>query len=474
MAFLKHANARVVHPLVTGQQWGRIRKASATSSRDLTEQAREILGGSLDMDKYLFTHCTIVASVDVESVPNVKLGMVKVGSETVNRRWADYYIKPSCSQYVNNNGDSWSREVLKMAYPTFIGADNFQEHVQIKEQSKGRILDAVARDIGDSLYIDILVATDRKHTQLIEDITSGKLGTLSMGCSTVHTTCTFCGNVAIDETQLCEHIRYSKLNTFLDDSGTKRIIAELCGHPTEKSDSQAPGGVRFIEASWVQVPAFTGAVMRNILSPDQVSQEQARKVLSSLPSEWSNEFRFKAAKTVKAFEFGEEGGEGGEGEQPAAAEAPQEPFKDIEDALYDTLKTRVRDRIEREIAQKNTQEEPPPAMGPNDSVIKEASMKRYAASLNALVKAASSPKTLVEGVARINEAYGVQIPKSLYRLALSVGLPNRYNTPNQYLTAIRKTAGRELKSAEIRVVVRVGSLLAAWKASHNNPTTTSH
>ena len=137
MAFLKRASAVVVPPRISGRGWGGIRKtASSGSSRNLTDQAREILGTSLSSDDYLVTHCTIVASVDTAKAPNVKLGNVKVGTQMVNRPWDDYLIKPECSQFVNNNGDSWSRQVLKMAYPTFIGAHNFREHVQIEEQAK--------------------------------------------------------------------------------------------------------------------------------------------------------------------------------------------------------------------------------------------------------------------------------------------------------------------------------------------------
>ena len=180
----------VMHPRVTSRGWGGIRKvASGGTGRNLTDQAREILGGSLDPDRFLFTHCTIVASVDVDVAPDVKLGTVKVGSSTVNRKYADYLIKPGCSQFVNNNGDSWSRDVLMKSYRTFVGSHNFLEHVQIEEQSKGRIIDAVARDIGDSVYVDILVATDRKHASLVAEIESGKMGTLSMGCTTDFTLC---------------------------------------------------------------------------------------------------------------------------------------------------------------------------------------------------------------------------------------------------------------------------------------------
>jgi len=484
MAFLKHANAMVVHPRISHRGWGGIRKvASSGSSRNLTDQAREILGEPLHSDKYLVTHCTIVASVDVDTVPGVKLGNVKVGSKTVDRRYADYRIKPSSSQFVNNNGDSWSRDVLRMAFPTFIGAHNFREHVQIEEQSKGRIIDAAARDIGDSLYIDILVATDRKHAGLVQDIEAGKMATLSMGCTTDFTICSQCGHFAVDETHLCDHIKYAKLNTFMDDEGQKRVIAELCGHQTYNENPDAPGGVRFIEASWVAVPAFPGAVMRNILSPGEVSDDQVRKVLASPPPQWSDHAIAKAANltvpsqtyTRTAFDFGDDGE--GEDEAPAKEE-PKVPFQDVEDALYESMKTRVRERIEKELARKNVEEkatEPDATMEPNDNLNKEAStlrratQRRYASTVDTLVRVASSPVALVEGVARVNASFGLRVSQDVYRAALSVGVPTNYESSERYLFACRKAASRDLTPAEIRVVVRVGTLLARWVSINNPP-----
>jgi hypothetical protein len=467
MAFLKRANAMVVHPRISGRGWGGIRKTASTGSdKNLTDQAREILGGGLTSDDYLVTHCTIVASVDTEKVPGVKLGNVRVGSNKINRRWADYYIKPECSQYVNNNGDSWSREVLKMAYPTFIGAHNFREHVQIEDQSKGRIIDAVARDIGDSLYVDILVATSKKHAALVQDIEAGKLATLSMGCTTDFTTCTKCGHFAVDETQLCDHVRYAKLNTFMDDAGQKRVIAELCGHQTYDDNPEAPAGVRFIEASWVAVPAFPGAVMRNILAPGEAPESQVRKVLATPPPQWSESAVAKAAAlSTVAFDFGDGGDD--EAEAPVA-EKPAAPFQDVEDAVYDALKVRVKERLERELAQQNLEEqEPPSSMEPNDSIIKEG-RGRYETSINTLVRVASSPAALVDGVATIDSSYGIEAARHLYRLALERGIPTEYPTLDRYLFACRKASGHDLSTAEIRVVVRVGTLLARW-ADNNNP-----
>jgi len=447
-------------------------------------------------------NCTIVASVDTDSPPDVKLGKVREASSTrtIDRRYADFLVKPESSQYVNNNGDSWSRRVLLASYSTFIGGQNFLEHVQVEEKSKGRIIDAVARDIGESVYIDILVATNRKHATLVQDIESGKMGTLSMGCTTDFTLCTKCGHYAVDETDLCDHIRHEKLNTFLDDRGQKRVIAELCGHVDYNENPEAPGGVRFIEASWVGVPAFPGAVMRNImLAPEGTGKSDAeiRSILAAAPQSWSDAAMAKAASLHPrvAFDF-ESDAEGGDA--PAAA-APEKaaPFQKLEDSLYETMTTRLRERIEREIREQNVEkavDDLPDSDAPNDSIIKEgfsnparsqpqrvaptaagkaaaaktAAAKRYASALDTLVRVAASDIALVEGVASTNIAYGVSVPRDVYRAALKVGPIHKHPTPEAYLRSCRKAAGRMLSPVEFRVVVRVGTLLSRW-VSFNNP-----
>ncbi len=478
MAFLKRANAMVVHPRISGRGWGGIRKtASSGSNKNLTDQAREILGESLDSDRYLVTHCTIVASVDVDRVPDVKTGKIRVGSKTIDRRYTDYFIKPECSQFVNNNGDSWSREVLRLAYPTFIGSHNFQEHVQIEDQSKGRIIDAVARDIGESLYIDILVATNRRHATLVQDIEAGKMSTLSMGCTTDFTICSQCGHYAVDETQLCDHIRYAKLNTFLDDSGNKRVIAELCGHHTYDESSDAPGGVRFIEASWVATPAFPGAVMRSILSPEEVSDEQVKMAIMAPVQQWSDVAIAKAANlsvgsahyTKSSFDFGDEGGEESSPAESSPAESsPAKPFQDVEDDVFNMIKERVRQRLISEVDSEE-KGEPAPAMGPNDNVIKEGSSNRelYRNSLETVVRVASTPSKLMEGVERVNNSFGVVVPTKLYKVAERLGPLSNHPSPSEYEKSCRVLYPR-ITPAELRVVVRFGTLLSRW-GSVNNP-----
>jgi hypothetical protein len=275
MAFLKYADAIVNTPkLGSHKQWNKVRAASSLPSVQ-SVPVNNILS-DFSPDKYLLTHATIVASVDVE--PN------------------DFYIKSCCSKYVNQNGDSWERKLLLSTFHTFIGAQNYLEHVQIPHLSKGRIIDAVARSVNDdeSIYIDILVATSREHSDLVASIENGTLNTLSMGCSIKYSICSKCGNKAVDETELCDHIKYMKNQFFVDEDGQQRIIAELCGHRDEQESNV------FIEASWVANPAFKGAVLRNIIvaKDDMETAKKIEKAYISRKAEFSNIDGFLKAASV--------------------------------------------------------------------------------------------------------------------------------------------------------------------------------
>jgi len=187
MAFLRFAKAAIQQPSINVGKggWSKVRQAAqatAKVSENLIDRASEIFGKPFVPSDYLLTHATIVASVDTFQPPNAKLGSVMEGGFRVNRKYGNYRVKLGTDKYINNNLDCWDRDVLKKSYQTFIGGHNFVEHVQVEDLSKGRIIDAVARDIGDSLYVDILIATDRKHTDLVTAIESGKMSTLSMGC----------------------------------------------------------------------------------------------------------------------------------------------------------------------------------------------------------------------------------------------------------------------------------------------------
>ena len=128
MAFLRYANALVVKPQSTQASWSRVRTAgrvAASPSRSLVEQASGILGTAFDPERYLLSHCTIVASVDTVAVPGIKTGSVTEGGKKINRKYADYRITPETESLINNNLDSFPRGVIEKAYRTFIGAQNF-------------------------------------------------------------------------------------------------------------------------------------------------------------------------------------------------------------------------------------------------------------------------------------------------------------------------------------------------------------
>lgn len=478
MAFLRHANAIVVHPSTTQAGWSKVRTARVAKgepAQNLVAQASEILGKPFDPKDFLLTHCTLVASVDVVDVPNVKLGSLKEDGKRINRKYSNYRVTAETDKLLNNNFDGFPREVLLKSYKTLIGGQNFAEHVQIESLSKGRIIDAVARDIGESIYVDILVATDRKHTELISDIESGRMSTLSMGCSCEETTCTRCGNVAIDETELCEHIRYAKGNRFIAEDGKHRRQAEICGH--ESIDPT--GGVTFIEASWVGSPAFTGAVMRNIITPEELNSKMAKQVqevLSSPPPQWVGGNQHTASSDIiiqdaaivgkvsdrkAAFDFGDP-------ETPEAPETPEKQspdgFKDIEDRVMQVVLDRVERRVKDELDKKKSTPNPEDSsMAPNDSLIRAASTKlakkAYTASVSAMIKVSTSEADLINKIATLDASFGLKSSVNIYRIALYTGAISKYGSVEGYLKVCRDTLGRPMTQDEGRTFIRLGRIL---------------
>lgn len=149
------------------KDWNRM-----TAGRTRVAREIEVDWTKFCQDQFIFSHCTIVASVNTES--------------------NGFHIDPVCAPLVNNNGNAWTNSVLLSTFRSFVGGENYLEHVQIPELSKGKILDAVIRPIryknaklgkeSQVYYTDILVATERRHESLCKQIASGELGTMSMGC----------------------------------------------------------------------------------------------------------------------------------------------------------------------------------------------------------------------------------------------------------------------------------------------------
>lgn len=527
------------------------------------------------------------------------------------------------------------------------------EHVQIEDLSKGRIVDAVARDIGESIYVDILVATDRRHKDLIQAIESGKMSTMSMGCflpgapvtmadgttkpiedilpgelvlthrgrfrsvvnkqirtsawgirhikadgvskvitstynhpfyvfkqpdvcacgcgqalpthdgpalattasaqlfldghytenldldfltaaachwtpaselrkgdflcfprilggafqvedmklfpitsidadtyeGPVHnmevgedhsyvvegvavrnctvdgTICTKCGHWAIDESELCQCIKYEKGNTFYDENGQSHVVAELCGH----SSLDPHGGVQFIEASWVGVPAFTGAVLRNVITPTGDIAQKTKAILDTPPPQWSPESRLKAARIGDETDSVLVGwGDDEESTEPAEPAEPAKPFEDLENELVEFMRNKVQKRLKEEMQPPPDTSTPTPEQSvaeSNDSVVKEAArVSRYLGGLDAITLTASDNVDLITSIAVLNNYYGVNLSRQVYAASVKLGSLSKYKTASAYWKACKKAFGREPTIPEVKVLLRLGKIIARRQA----------
>lgn len=492
MAFLKYANAVVAQPVVSFSVWDEVRSKALALGPAFTKQAAQtqLVLKKYDPNQYLLSHCTIMASVDTENGPG-SLGHNFESGRTVNRTYQDYYITPDTAMWVNNNFDSWERKLLLATFRTFIGAYSFVEHIQIPELSKGRVIDAVARDTGKSVYIDILVANDLKHDPLIQAIKSGQLNTLSMGCSVLHTTCTKCGNVAQDETDMCTHIRYEKGNSFTDVMGRTRKIAELCGHYTD------PESVKFIEASWVANPAFKGAVVRNILSPSEAAlmKPQVQKTIS-LPGPAMDMGRPMAARTLGPARtrtlVRADGNFGGDQFEGAPDKAPKEedPSQKTVDDLAESIRQKALEQVREDMNRKPEVPRADEQENRNENLIHQASQNPYWREIGKTIIAKVKDQTLgrrillglllfkrggwnavreaqtfssreVLAISRfLDEFDGTRIAGEtrVYKTVLAVGGSAAYGDVEAFLAACRRVFGREITTSESDALITKGRL----------------
>ena len=489
MAFMKYARAEIQKPGISFSEWDSLRRGAVSPAPDFQKRTAKVILQEYDPSRYMLSHATIVASVDVANSA-APMGRQFVEGFEVNRKWSDYYITPDTSRYINNNNDAFERKLLLAAFKTFVGAQSYVEHIQVPELSKGRIIDAAARDIGDSVYIDILIANDLKHAPLIRAIKSGKLGTLSMGCSTSSTTCTKCGNVAEDETHLCPCIRYFKGSEFRDENGIVRKVAELCGHFTD------PTSVKFIEASWVANPAFKGAVIRNILTSEELGNFGSKMMTAfSMPTPQADpNHMVRAARYMWAEdEFSDDFNSEEEPETEQVQEDPlQKAVSDLTSVIREQAVKQVRDEINRNEINEVRDSDPNKQ---NESLIKSA-MKNpewqkigkivisfvgqpqsKRALLGLLLYKQGGWKKLGEAgftgkeILGVSRLIDVMTKKSsiagenrVYRTVLNVGGFGPYRDVERYLAACRQDLGRVVTGSEAAMLIQKGKLYALGRS----------
>ncbi len=317
MAFKRFANAIVSRQNIQFDEWMeelRNQHEGAVPKDHIGRIAKTVLR-KCDPKQYLLSHATIVASVDTFAPRGSSTGRKMLRGCQIDVRWPDFRIKPECQEIINNNGDAWERSLLLSTYRTFIGAHNYLEHIQIPELSKGFIVDAIARDLGKTCYIDILVATDRKHKVLVQDILSGQISAMSMGCISLFTICTACGNVASDDSQLCPCVQFiGKGQLATGEDGQSFPISELIGHVS------VPNSNQFIEASWVRNPAFRGAVRRQILNPENAVVAMKLQEAGAIYEIRRDKMDFDGIAKAASLKIAQQGEEQGGAQQQAPAD----------------------------------------------------------------------------------------------------------------------------------------------------------
>lgn len=478
MAFRRRGEAQVAHVDMRRGDWldylsdqgkrSKVARSAPATAENLTDQVSGILGRKFDPGEFVLTHATLVASVDNYAPKSAKVGRMDVGGVPVNCPYPDYRISAKTQKYINNNNDSFSRGTLLKSYRTLIGGHIFCEHVQIEALSKGRIFDAVARDVGDSIYVDILAGTHVSHEDLCKGILAGIVAKMSMGCDIAGAQCCKCGNWSADDTTICPDIQYYKGDVFQDEDGNPHRIAELCGH-----ESLQGGGVTFKEGSWVEMPAFEGAVARNLVRLPGARQLPAvpadlRTLVAGswLPIEASRTASVRAQDPVE-FEEGSSGGDGGEEEDSKGDEGgggPPAPPKKNDSSLDDTVTEveqyvldRALDRVRKRMKTDELDHAIPLSTSPNESIQRQGSA--YAAALRQIAAKTRSPVRRLLALHHLNEAFSVTVPRSVYRSAAAAVKSGRTASVSDFISSCLTGAGSAPTPSEARTIVRVARFL---------------
>jgi hypothetical protein len=503
MATRRYARAIVCNPSVQFDEWMEtLRKQhEGAIPKDQLARTASVVLRKCNPNQYLLSHATIVASVDCYAPRSAKTGRQMVYGAQIDVRWPDYRIRPECHELINNNGDAWERSLLLQTYRTFIGAANYLEHIQLPALSKGFIVDAIARDLGKTCYVDILVATERKHQQLVTDILSGVIIGLSMGCISLFTICTKCGNVASDDSQSCPCIMYEgKGRKFSDEDGIEHPISELIGH------SSVPNSNQFIEASWVRNPAFSGAIRRGFLNLGQETIEQigqAKTAYEMRQAEPQLEGLRHAASvrrgqalddTESQFQTEMDAAQGGQTQAPVDGtdqtgtdQGQVSPTDDPISNLVQKAQEQLLELLVKGLGEKLTPKPEdvgsvapvslPVTMHSNDNLVRafDQGLARVFTGQNELVKWASkvwriahlggrhaiknahlSPRDMVVLSWIEDRINGWELPAEIYQIAMNIGPITAFPSETSFLAACRTRMGRNPTPGECTALIRKG------------------
>jgi hypothetical protein len=150
---------------------------------------------------------------------------------------------------LNDNDDGFERDELKRSYGSFVGSwvclDHDNDH---PSKSVGENIDAVYMPED---YVRVAMAIDRerahkRHPGLEQKILTGAITDSSMGCICQRSICTIpkCANVALDESQFCEHVIPQHLGGLRG-----RILCDASTNFEQVKCGELNRGVHFFENS---------------------------------------------------------------------------------------------------------------------------------------------------------------------------------------------------------------------------------
>lgn len=161
----------------------------------------------------------------------------------------------------NQNGDGFPLKELQASYGTFVGKGNFIDHKSDDiTKIRGLVVDAYMNT--EDGCVECLIAVDKvSHPQLVRDIDTGVVNSVSMGTRVGWSTCSVCGNIARTEHDYCDHIKgYKGMKVSMY---TNNADHKFGAWPIHEVNHE----LEFIELSWVAVPAFREAnVLEKIAS----------------------------------------------------------------------------------------------------------------------------------------------------------------------------------------------------------------
>ncbi|MEM4460588.1 MAG: hypothetical protein QXY70_00435 [Nanopusillaceae archaeon] len=244
--------------------------------------------------------------VNIDIVKNYRKASFEI--EPFDKENFLYFTARAVSAYetdgFNENGDAFLWDELKKAYKTFIGRNLFLDHQTHPLNTVGKVIDAYPVDEPSAKYIECLCKVDRKSfPQLVRNIETGILNTVSMGASVDKSICSVCGYyITSDNDPRCEHM----LNLFKEFPSMWDFPKANIKKGQLIKAFYFNEGIRFTELSLVTNPADKKALIRTVFSHTRpnVSFKRGSKLVYS---SWKITYPNKVFLSIPIYSIGKEG-----------------------------------------------------------------------------------------------------------------------------------------------------------------------